>query len=146
VKHNPQGSPDLISSTPPAPMGADFVWTKSNSDRQSHRETNLLLYFRVEYLFCPYTQASYPAGRQTAVVRFRCAGDEVEAIGMAEGQSTVFQFLNRSRGQPDRRRFLPSFFTGLPSSAAGGGLSVGKWMVPVADHNLKPALINAPRI
>src|SRR5260370_32919003 len=50
-------------------------------------------------------------------------------------QSTVLEVMNRFRGQSGQRRFLLSFcatraFTSFLTSAAGSGLSVGKWMVP----------------
>src|SRR5260370_24555240 len=51
-------------------------------------------------------------------------------------QSTVLEVMNRFRGQSGQRRFLLSFcatraFTSFLTSAAGSGLSVGKWMVPL---------------
>ena len=47
------------------------------------------------------------------------------------GQSTIFEVMNRSPGQPGQRRFLLSFcasraFTSFLISAVGSGLSVGK--------------------
>ena len=52
------------------------------------------------------------------------------------GQSTVFEVMNRSRGQRGQRPFLLSFYvtralSSFLTSAVGSGLSVGKWMVPL---------------
>ena len=56
--------------------------------------------------------------------------------------------MNRSRGQPGQRRFLLSFcatraFTSFLTSAAGSGLSVGKWMVPLDVENPLSSFLNA---
>src|SRR2546429_9220941 len=67
---------------------------------------------------------------------------------MGTGQSSVFEVMNRSRGQPGQRRFLLSFCatracTSFLTSAVGSGLSVGKWMVPLGVRKPLSSFLNA---
>ena len=68
-------------------------------------------------------------------------------LGSTE-QSTVFELMNWSRGQPGQRRFLLSFcatraFTIFFTSAVGSGLSVGNWMVPLDVEKPLSSFLNA---